>query len=126
MITLITVGVPSGTRSPSQRALTRLWCPASGGSTMWAQQLALFAAAHQTAVLPPDGAFGNRHETHRLTDRRARRDSNPEARDVRFDSEAQDGQSEQLMVRPTEDGLSTEELVEMRGLEPSFGRRVRQ
>jgi len=31
------------------------------------------------------------------------------------------------MVRPTrEDGLSTEELVEMRGLEPSFGRRVRQ
>jgi hypothetical protein len=31
------------------------------------------------------------------------------------------------MVRPTrEDGLSTEELVEMRGLEPAFGRRVRQ
>ena len=31
------------------------------------------------------------------------------------------------MVRPTsEDGPSTKELVEMRGLEPSFGRRVRQ
>ena len=50
-----------------------------------------------------------------------------EARDVRFDSEAQDGQSGQLMVRPTmRGGPSTEELVEMRGLEPSFGRRVRQ
>jgi hypothetical protein len=58
MITSITVGVPSGIRSPSQRAPTRSWCPTSCGSTLWAQPLALIAAAYQLAELPPDGAFG--------------------------------------------------------------------
>jgi hypothetical protein len=53
------IGVPGRTRRPSCPAWNRdALVPQPGGSTAWAQPLALFAAAHQVAIWPPDRAFG--------------------------------------------------------------------